>query len=94
VPPEEYMEQARGIRLDTPLSKVRVFHISNPAYTYRFVRQNDAGVTVADDHGEREKLKSFPANDLVNVAVLEELRLTALKNYLERNNSPLPRSDP
>ena len=86
---KDVIEQVRGKRLDTPIPIVRVFHVSDPEYTYAFVRQEGAEALVVDDrNGEKggaETLKTFPADELVNVAVYQEALLAA-------HSSPLPAS--
>jgi hypothetical protein len=71
---EEIIEKVRGKNLDTPICKVRVFHIEDPSYTFEFVREEGDQVILVDDNNEEakdggKKLTIFPANDLVNVVV-------------------------
>lgn len=86
----EVMELFRGRGLDTPICKIRVFHISNPDYTYEFVRQEENEVLVVDDRNEelngRRNLKMFPANELVNVVVFREA-------LLKSRETPLPQTE-
>lgn len=85
---QEVIDQVRGKNLDTPLYKIRVFHISNPDYTYEFVRQEGSEVVVVDDNNDqpnsKARVKTFPADELVNVTVFQETLLD--------NEFPLSRS--
>lgn len=72
---QKIIKRIRGKKLDTPIYEIRVFHINNPAYTYVFVRQEGDVVLVVDDENGRrcaERLRHFPANELVNVAIFQE----------------------
>jgi len=89
---KDVIEQVRGKKLDTPIRIVRVFHVSDPDYTYAFVRQEGPEALVVDDEngkkGGEETLKMFPADELVNVAVYQEALLAA------HSSAPPASSDP
>lgn len=83
---KDAIERVRGKGLDTPILIVRVFHVADPDYTYAFVRQDGPEVLVVDDgngQGPKEELKTFPAADLVNVAVFREA-------LIAHGSTPLP----
>lgn len=85
---QKIIKRIRGKKLDTPIYQIRVFHISNPDYTYAFTRKEGKEVIVVDDengkpNGKRQ-LKSFPVDELVNVAVFGEELLRSEKKLLPR----------
>ena len=85
---QEAIDLARGKDLDTPTFEVLVFHISDQDYKYEFIRQEGSEVLVVDNNNNRvpsgkTELKTFPANELVNVQVYLDI-------FLKSYESPLP----
>ncbi len=90
---QEIIESTKGKELETPECDIRVFHISDPKYTYSFERREGSEVLVVDDNNgqlnSKKTLKVFTADELVNVVVFRNALLKSHETEITHTSNAL-----